>query len=46
MNSKWGAYDGVLLNRQLEELNKEKQPFFSTTLTLTNHEPFEVPGCL
>jgi phosphoglycerol transferase MdoB-like AlkP superfamily enzyme len=44
MNSKWGAYDGVLFNRQLMELNKEKQPFFSTTLTLTNHEPFEVPG--
>ncbi len=44
MNSKWGAYDGVLLNRQLEELNKGKQPFFSATLTLTNHEPFEVPG--
>ncbi|WP_432714851.1 LTA synthase family protein [Pedobacter sp.] len=44
MNSKWGAYDGVLLNRQLEELNKTKEPFFTTTLTLTNHEPFEVPG--
>ncbi len=44
MNSKWGAYDGVVLKRQLEELNKGKQPFFSATLTLTNHEPFEVPG--
>lgn len=44
MNSKWGAHDGVLLKKQLEALNKEKQPFFSTTLTLTNHEPFEVPG--
>lgn len=44
MNSKWGAYDGVLFNRQLLELNKLKQPFFSSTLTLTNHEPFEVPG--
>jgi phosphoglycerol transferase MdoB-like AlkP superfamily enzyme len=44
MNSKWGAYDGVVFNRQLEELQKVKQPFFTTTLTLTNHEPFEVPG--
>ena len=44
MNSKWGAYDGVLLRRQLQELNKTKQPFFSTVMTLTNHEPFEVPG--
>jgi phosphoglycerol transferase MdoB-like AlkP superfamily enzyme len=44
MNSKWGAYDGVVFNRQLMELNKTKQPFFSTQMTLTNHEPFEVPG--
>ncbi|WP_442591642.1 LTA synthase family protein [Pedobacter sp. AW31-3R] len=44
MNSKWGAYDGVVFNRQLQELNKTKEPFFSTQMTLTNHEPFEVPG--
>lgn len=44
MNSKWGAYDGVVFNRQLEDLNKAKEPFFSTQMTLTNHEPFEVPG--
>jgi len=44
MNSKWGAYDGVVFNRQLQDLNKEKEPFFSTQMTLTNHEPFEVPG--
>lgn len=44
MNSKWGAYDGVVLSRQLQELNKTKEPFFSTVMTLTNHEPFEVPG--
>jgi len=44
MNSKWGAYDGLVLNRQIEELNKLKPPFFSSVMTLTNHEPFEVPG--
>ncbi|MCD0490195.1 LTA synthase family protein [Pedobacter sp. MC2016-14] len=44
MNSKWGAYDGVVLNRQIKELNKTRQPFFATQMTLTNHEPFEVPG--
>lgn len=44
MNSKWGAYDGLVFNRQLQDLNKAKQPFFSTQMTLTNHEPFEVPG--
>ncbi len=44
MNSKWGAYDGVVLNRQLKDLSATRQPFFSTQMTLTNHEPFEVPG--
>lgn len=44
MNSKWGAYDGLVFNRQIEEANQAKQPFFSTILSLTNHEPFEVPG--
>lgn len=44
MNSKWGAYDGVVFNRQLQELNQVKKPFFSVQLTLTNHEPFELPG--
>ncbi len=44
MNSKWGAYDGLVFNRQLTDANSTKQPFFSTILSLTNHEPFEVPG--
>jgi len=44
LTSKWGAYDGVVFNRQLRDLKTVKQPFFTTTMTLTNHEPFEVPG--
>jgi phosphoglycerol transferase MdoB-like AlkP superfamily enzyme len=44
MNSKWGAYDGTVFNAQLKHLNQSKKPFFSTQMTLTNHEPFEVPG--
>ncbi|WP_316836652.1 LTA synthase family protein [Pedobacter nutrimenti] len=44
LTSKWGAYDGVVFNRQLKDLKTIKQPFFTTTMTLTNHEPFEVPG--
>ena len=44
MNSKWGAFDGLVFNRQLQDISTEKQPFFSTILSLTNHEPFEVPG--
>jgi phosphoglycerol transferase MdoB-like AlkP superfamily enzyme len=44
MNSKWGAYDGLVFDKQLKEMNKATQPFFSTILSLTNHEPFELPG--
>ncbi len=44
MNSKWGAYDEKVFEQQLKDLNQTPEPFFSTLLTLTNHEPFEVPG--
>jgi phosphoglycerol transferase MdoB-like AlkP superfamily enzyme len=44
MNSKWGAYDGAVYTRMQAELAKQRQPFFATMLTLTNHEPFELPG--
>lgn len=43
MNSKWGAHDGTVLNYQIDQLNKTKEPFFSVLLTLSTHEPFEVP---
>ena len=43
MNSKWGAHDEAVLDRQLSDLKKAQQPFFSTLLTLSTHEPFEVP---
>ena len=43
MNSKWGAHDGVVMQRVLSDLQKTKQPFFATWLTLTSHEPFETP---
>lgn len=43
MNSKWGAHDGVVMDRVVEDLNKTKQPFFATWLTLSSHEPFETP---
>jgi phosphoglycerol transferase MdoB-like AlkP superfamily enzyme len=42
-NSKWGAHDEFVFNKQLQDLNNEQQPFFSTVLTLSTHEPFEVP---
>ncbi|MDB5119799.1 MAG: sulfatase [Sphingobacteriales bacterium] len=43
MNSKWGTYDGQVFQKNATDLAKFKQPFFSTILTLTNHEPFELP---
>ncbi|WP_207427389.1 LTA synthase family protein [Pedobacter sp. SYSU D00535] len=43
LSSKWGAYDDRVFAKLLNGLNKEKQPFFSTILTLTNHEPFDLP---
>lgn len=44
MNSKWGTYDDKVFSKNLSELDHAKQPFFSTILTLTNHEPFELPA--
>ncbi len=44
MNSKWGTYDHIVFRKNAADMDKEKKPFFSTILTLTNHEPFEVPG--
>jgi phosphoglycerol transferase MdoB-like AlkP superfamily enzyme len=41
--SKWGAWDHVLLNRVLEETPSSDSNFFKTILTLTSHEPFEIP---
>lgn len=42
LNSKWGAHDEFIFQKQLLNQNK-KQPFFDVILTLSNHEPFEVP---
>ena len=41
---RWGVHDQYVLNKQFEELNKTKEPFFSVVMTLSNHEPFDVPG--
>ena len=44
LQSTWGKYDETVFARQLKDMNSEKQPFFSTVLTLTNHEPYSLPG--
>jgi phosphoglycerol transferase MdoB-like AlkP superfamily enzyme len=43
MNSKWGAHDDIVMNRLLRDIPAMQQPFFTTWLTLSSHEPFETP---
>jgi phosphoglycerol transferase MdoB-like AlkP superfamily enzyme len=43
MNSKWGAHDGYLFNKVLQNLATKREPFLSIVLTLSSHEPFEIP---
>ena len=42
-NSKWGAHDDKVLQSQLKYLKNLKKSFFSVLLTLSTHEPFEIP---
>lgn len=44
IQSKWGAYDDVMFNKNIGIINKQKQPFFAYVQTLSNHEPFELRG--
>lgn len=43
VRSKWGAFDHLTFQKQLDYLSKSPEPFFSTLLTLSNHEPFDLP---
>ncbi|HTN18896.1 MAG TPA: sulfatase-like hydrolase/transferase [Pelobium sp.] len=42
--TKWGVGDNVTMAQHLKDLQTEKEPFFSTLLTLSNHEPFYLKG--
>jgi phosphoglycerol transferase MdoB-like AlkP superfamily enzyme len=42
--NKWGAHDEYVLKRHSEDLRKMQEPFFTFLLTLSTHEPFDVPG--
>jgi len=42
-NSKWGAHDHVLFQRMLADADSAKAPFFLTALTLSSHEPYDIP---
>jgi len=40
---KLGVHDEFVLARQLNDLNKEKEPFFSALFTLSSHSPYDQP---
>ncbi len=40
---KLGVADEYLFERQLEELSKERQPFFAAMFTLSSHSPYDMP---
>ena len=42
--SRWGVADEFLFDKHFLEISKSKEPFFTTLMTLSNHEPFDVPG--
>ncbi len=42
-NSKWGVHDHVFLKALQDSMARIKEPFFRVALTLSSHEPFEVP---
>jgi phosphoglycerol transferase MdoB-like AlkP superfamily enzyme len=42
-NSKWGVHDGIVAQQILKNTRQLQQPFFLTWLTLSSHEPYEIP---
>lgn len=42
-HTKWGAWDHEVFDRVLTETPDNSPLFFKTILTLTNHDPFELP---
>src|SRR5262249_9820524 len=43
MSAKWGAHDEFVFERQAKEMKTAQQPFFSVILSLSSHEPFQIP---
>lgn len=42
-DSKWGVADEFVFEQTLLEIDTTRQPFFKALLTLSSHEPFDVP---
>ncbi len=45
ITSKWGVHDGIVFDRILKDIDEmgKNNPFFVTMMTLSSHEPFDVP---
>jgi phosphoglycerol transferase MdoB-like AlkP superfamily enzyme len=43
-SDKWGAHDEYVFSLAVDSISKSKPPFFATILSLSSHEPFEIPG--
>ena len=45
ITSKWGVHDGIVFDKILKDIDEmdENNPFFITMMTLSSHEPFDVP---
>lgn len=41
--SKWGVHDHYVFNQAKHECDSATQPFFKIVLSLSSHEPFDVP---
>lgn len=41
--SKWGVHDHYVVDRAFAECDTATSPFFKVVLTLSSHEPFDVP---
>lgn len=41
--SKWGVHDHIVFQRALQECDTAQLPFFKVILSLSSHEPFDVP---
>ena len=42
-NSKWGVHDHVMFKALEDSMRSVREPFFKVVLTLSSHEPFDVP---
>jgi phosphoglycerol transferase MdoB-like AlkP superfamily enzyme len=42
-NSKWGVHDHILFQAIKDSMARVKEPFLKVILTLSSHEPFDVP---